>query len=329
MKRRIAAIGAGLVLLLLAACGNTSSASQSASEGGSKHYTIGITLLSLQYPFLDTLYAAAKKQAAKDGVTLIGEDPRQSVSTELAQIQDLIAKKPNAIIMIPVDQQQSIAAAKLVNAAHIPLFLVNTKLVPRFAQDGGKFVSYIGSSDLQAGQIEGQFTAQTLGKSGNVIYLVTQFGGASTELRQQGFLQVLRSHPGIHVVSTQQAQGSRATAKNTMENLLARYKPGTVQAVVAQNDEMAIGALSAINQARRRSQFKLIMGVDAEPAVWPYIKDGQISGSIFQNAVAQGTQSIQQVVKYLSGAHVPSLDNIPFQLVTKQNLTQVIPAAGQ
>ena len=221
-------------------------------------------MLSLQYPFLDTLYAAAKKQAAEDGVTLIGEDPRQSVSTELAQIQDLIAKKPNAIIMIPVDQQQSIAAAKLVNAARIPLFLVNTKLVPRFAQDGGKFVSYIGSSDLQAGQIEGQFAAQTLGKSGNVIYLVTQFGGASTELRQQGFLQVLRSHPGIHVVSTQQAQGSRATAKNTMENLLARYKPGTVQAVVAQTGEMAIGALSAINQARRGSQFKFIMGVNAE-----------------------------------------------------------------
>lgn len=313
----------GMMCSLLLSLGITMGSLGSASAAAvHPKYTIGITLLSLQYPFLDTLYKAAQQQATKLGVRLIGLDPRQSVATELADVQDLIQKHVNAIIMIPVSYQASVAAARLANKAHIPLFLCNTVLAPN---SGAHYISYIGSLDKQAGEIQGTFTVMTLRGHGNIIYLVTQFGGSSTQLRLQGFNQVLRDYPQIHILQTLQGQGSRSKGKIIMEDLLAKYKPGQIQGVVAQNDEMAIGALEAINAAHERKYFKLIMGIDGEPAAIPLVRSGAMTATVFQNAVAQGQGAITTAVSYLQGKSVSPLVDIPFQLVWTDTVNSLFP----
>jgi ABC-type sugar transport system substrate-binding protein len=285
--------------------------------------TIGATLLSLQYPFLVTLNDAMKAEAAKEGVCFDSLDPRQKVDTELSQVEDLITKKVDLMIMVPVDVTQSGAAAKKINGAGIPLMFVNTKLDASFASGGGKVVTYVGSDDVKAGEIQGQYVVDTLGSGGGkIIYLVGQYGGASTNLRKQGFTEILSKHPEISIATELEGHGSRAEGKTIMEDLLQKYSTGQISAVICQNDEMALGALSAIQAAGRRSEFKAIMGLDGEAEALTSISSGCFTATVFQDAVAQGTGAIQTAVKILNGQTVDPLIDIPFKLVTKDNVAQ-------
>jgi ABC-type sugar transport system substrate-binding protein len=126
-------------------------------------------------------------EAAKQGLELVSLDPGQSVSMERHQVEDLIHQKVRLIVMIPVDQKTSQIAAKLINAAGIPLVLLNTKFADDFTSNGGQSVTYIGSDHTEAGKIQGQFLADKLPEGGNVVYLVGEYGGASTERRKAGF----------------------------------------------------------------------------------------------------------------------------------------------
>ena len=181
---------------------------------------VGATLLSLKYPFLVSIDDAMKAEAAKQGIDLRRLDPRQSVATELDQVEDLITKKVDLIVMIPVDQRTSQAAAKLINKAGIPLVLLNTKFTDDFTTSGGKFVTYVGSDDIEAGKMEGQYLIDKLPEGGSVVYLVGEYGGSSTERRKAGFESVIMDHPNLKVVTELQGHGSRVEGKTIMEKLL-------------------------------------------------------------------------------------------------------------
>jgi ABC-type sugar transport system substrate-binding protein len=305
-------------LTLSALALTTFGVADSASAADKK--VVGATLLSLQYPFLVTLDNAMKAEAAKHGIALISLDPRQSVATELDQVEDLITKKVDLMVMIPVDQKTSQAAAKRINKAGIPLVLVNTKFTDDFTAAGGKFATYVGSDDTDAGKLEGQYLADALPEGGNVIYLVGQYGGASTERRKAGFESVLKGHPNLKVVTELQGHGSRAEGKNIMENLLQKYGKGQLQAVVAQNDEMALGASSAIQAADRLGEFKALVGIDGSKPALDAVAAGTLTATVFQDAVGQGTQAMVVANKILSGETVDPQYVIPFRLVTKANV---------
>jgi ABC-type sugar transport system substrate-binding protein len=318
-RRPLAIVSAVTAAVLLAAgCASNTSGN---STGSGSNKKVGATLLSLQYPFLVHLNDAMKAEAQKDGFNLTALDPRQSTATELSQIEDLITKKANAIIMIPVDQKASQAAAAKVNAANIPLILVNT----RFSDDfKGKYVTYVGSDDTEAGTIEGKYVLDQLPQGGSIVYLVGQYGGASTERRKAGFDQVINGS-NIKVATEVEAKGSRAEAKSIMEDLLRRYSnKGQIVGVVAQNDEMAIGASSAIKEAGRSDEFKIIIGVDGSEAGLKAVKSGDMTASVFQDAVGQGTKAAQVAADVLAGKTVDKEYKIPFQLVTKENLANFL-----
>ena len=283
--------------------------------------TVGATLLSLQYPFLVTLDEAMKAEATKNGIDLVSLDPRQSVAKELDQVENLITKKVDLIIMIPIDQKTSQAAAKLINKASIPLVQLNTKFTDDFATNGGKFVTYVGSDDTDAGKIEGQYLVDLLPEGGNVIYLVGQYGGASTERRKAGFYSVIKDHPNLKVVTELQEHGSRAEAKTITENLLQKYPKGQIQALVAQNDEAALGASSAIQAADRLGEFKVLIGVDGSKPALDAVAAGTLTATVFQDAVGQGTQAMAVASKILAGETVDPQYVIPFKLVTKDNVS--------
>ena len=281
---------------------------------------VGVTLLSLQYPFLVTLGKSMEAEAEKKGLKLISLDPRQEVAKELSQIENLITQKVDLIVMIPVDQKTSQNAAKLVNEAGIPLVLLNTRFSDDFAANGGKSVAYVGSDDTDAGKIEGEYLASQLPDGGNVVYLVGEYGGSSTERRKAGFMAAIDGKSNLKIVTELQAHGSRAEAKTIMENLLQKYGKGQIQAVVAQNDEMAIGASSAIQDADRLGEFKVLIGVDGSAPALEAVKAGTLTATVFQDAVGQGAGAIDAASTILSGGTVEPSIVIPFKLVTKENV---------
>jgi ABC-type sugar transport system substrate-binding protein len=282
---------------------------------------VGATLLSLKYPFLVTVGNAMNSEAAKEGIDLVSLDPQQSVARELTQIESLIARKVDLIVMIPVDQKTSQTAAKLINQAGIPLVLLNTRFTDDFTSTGGKFVTYVGSDDTDAGKMEGQHLVDNLREGGNVVYFVGKYGGASTERRKAGFESVIKDHLNLNIVTELQGGGLRTGGKTIMESLLQKYEKGQLQALVAQNDEMAIGAASAIQAAGRLGEFKVVIGVDGSRPALDAVRAGTLTATVFQDAVGQGTQAVLAASKILAGETVEPQLVIPFQLVTKDNVS--------
>ena len=284
--------------------------------------TVGATLLSLQYPFYVTLNESMAAEAQRLGVDLMPLDPLQQSDTELTQVADLITRQVDAIIMIPVDGTASQTAAADVNAAGIPLIVVNTKLDRSFFDEGGTIATYVGSGE-QSGEIQ----AHHIGRQGNpvrVIHLVDEDGGASSDLRKEGFTKVMGEHRGFVIAFTLDGQGSRAEGKALMEDLLETYGFGAFDSVVSQNDEMVLGALSAIDAAGRRDEFKHLIGVGAGPDALKSIMDGGLTASVFQDAVSQGVSAIQAACTVIAAEDVPGHTVIPFQMVTADNVDQYL-----
>jgi len=321
--RLCGALLAGAVVAVLPACSSSNSPAAGSTSGGGGTGPVGITLLSLQFPFLVTLSDAAKKEAAKNNFKLVSLDPRGSASTETSQIENLITQQVKVIVMIPLDQKESQAAARKVNAAHIPLVLTNNRFDDSFAKSGGTVASFVGSDDAQAGQIEGNYAVKQLPGGGNIVYLTNTAGASSTVRRSAGFNQVMQSHSNIKIVSSQDGHGSRAEGKSLMENFLSKYGKGQLQGVVAQTDEMALGAASAIKAAGRMGEFKIIIGVDGEPAARVAVVSGDMTATVFQDAVAQGTTAMDVARQILDGKTPKPSIIIPFRLLTKTNVGTV------
>lgn len=324
-RRRLVGLGAAAaVLALTAACGSSSgggdssaspSGSSSPSVGGK---SIGVTMINMRDPDLVIMSDAMQKAADASGDKLDLLDTKGDVPTELQQIEDLITRKPDAIVMQALDGAASQQAAKEVNAAGIPLFTLSTD----FAEGNTlKIESYIGVDDTEAGKIQGKYVNDQLPNGGKILYIVGTYGASWTDRRKAGFESVVNKN--ITVAQEIQANGSRDEGKKVMEDMLQKFGPDAgISGVVCHNDEMCIGAASAIAEAKRQGEFKFVIGVDGTSAGYAAIKDGSMTATVRQDSAGQGTKTIEVVNQFLAGQKIDSRYYLPWTLVDKANVSQ-------
>jgi ABC-type sugar transport system substrate-binding protein len=299
----------------VAACGSSGSSSGAASGGGGGK-TIGVSVLNMRDPDLANMTAAMKAKASALGEKLDVVDAKGDVSTELNQVEDLVTKHVDGIIMMPIDGKASQSAAKQVNQANIPLFALSTEFAP-----GAKvnLKSYIGVDDTEAGRMQGQYVNKMLPNGGRIIYIVGTYGASWTDRRKTGFMQT--KHPNIQIASELQANGSRDEAKRITEDLLRKYpNKGQIVGLVAQNDEMAIGAAQAIHEAGRQSEFKVVVGVDGTKPGLQAIKSGEETATVLQRSADQGVKAVEVAASELADKPIKPRYDLPFVLVTKANV---------
>lgn len=312
INRRTRSLGAlsilAIAVLGMSACAPGASTSQSGS--------IGVSLNSLEYPFIVTMNDAMQDEAAQSGLSLVTVDSRANVATELSQMEDLLTRNVDVVVMDAVDAESSEATGKRVNAAGIPLILVDN----RFAEDSDiDVVAYVGTDAMESGRLQAKYLNEALPDGGKIIYLVGVYGAPWTENRKAGFLEVVNDN--FEIATEIEAQGSRADGKTVMEDLLRRYStPGEIVALVAQNDEMAIGAASAIREAGRADEFKVIVSVDGSAAGLEAVTDGSITATILQDPDEIGRVAIQTAKKVAAGEEVEKEIFIPFETVTAENV---------
>lgn len=308
--------GRGLAALSLVTAAVLGLSACASGAGGGENGMIGVSLNSLEYPFIVTMNDAMTDEAQKEGVGLVTVDSRASVATELSRMEDLLTRNVDVIVMDAVDAKSSEAAGKRVNAAGIPLVLVDN----RFADDSDiDVVSYVGTDAKESGRLQAEYLNQALPEGGKIIYLVGVYGAPWTENRKAGFLEVVNDN--VEIATETEAQGSRADGKTVMEDLLRRYStPGEISAIVAQNDEMAIGAVSAIQEAGREDEFQVIVSVDGSEAGLEAVADGTITATILQDPDEIGRVAIQTARKVAAGEDVEKEIFIPFETVTADNV---------
>jgi inositol transport system substrate-binding protein len=191
---------------------------------------------------------------------------------------------------------------------------VNRRPAEHTLPDG---VAFVGSEDLQAGTLEMEELARLMHYRGHVAIMVGELASNGAQLRTKGVEDVVSKYPGMKIVEKQVGNFQRERGLDLMNNWLTA---GTaIDAVAANNDEMAIGAIMAIQQARMAPGKMLVGGVDATPDALAEVAKGTLAVTVFQDARGQARGAIDAAVKLSRGEKVDSFVWIPFELVTRDN----------
>ncbi len=175
---------------------------------------------------------------------------------------------------------------------------------------------YVGSDDYNAGEQQAEFFTKLLNGQGTVAILEGMPGTDPAIQRTAAVEDIVAKHPGMEVVRKQVANWRRPEAVQVMENWIIAGEP--IDVVAANNDEMAIGAVMALQEAGMKDQV-MVFGVDATPDALQLMERGELDGTVFQNARAQGAGSVEATVKALKGELTENEVWIPFELVTPDN----------
>ncbi len=238
--------------------------------------------------------AAAKRQGIK--YTALAPE-KYAVDNQIRIMEDLIQKKVDAIVIVPIDGAGIVSGIERANKAKIPVFNLNTQAT------GGEVIGYAGVDHVVLGQILGQYAVDTLKGKGNLVILEGTTGASSAIERLEGMMGVLKKAPGIKVLASTTAKYNRQQAMKVMEDLLTRLPE--IDMVLCANDAMALGAKEAIKDARRKV---LVAGIDAIPEALEAVRTGELAGTVDSNGFDQGFVGVDLTAKYLLKDQKPPKD---------------------
>jgi inositol transport system substrate-binding protein len=284
---------------------------------------IGVSMAKFDDNFLTVLRNGMQDYAKTlNGVNLQVEDAQNDVSKQLSQIQNFVAQKVDAIIVNPVDTDATPAMTKLASEAGIPLVYVN-----RLPADGDKLpakVSFVGSNEADSGTLEMQEVCKLMGGKGNILVMMGELSNQAARQRTQDVHDVIAKPEcsGIKIVEEQTGNWERTQGTDLMTNWISSGVQ--FDAVVSNNDEMAIGAIQALKAAGVDMKKVIVGGVDATQDALAAMKAGDLDVTVFQNAAAQGSGSVDTALKLAKGEKVETLVWVPFELVTPANMDQYL-----
>lgn len=273
--------------------------------------TIGFAVSTLANPFFVTMKEAGEAKAAELGLEMITLDAQDNNERQASQIEDLISRGVDVLIINPVDSDAVATSVIQANEAGIPVITVTRP------SNGGEVVQHLDIDNAYAGQLVAEQLVADLGGKGRVAILEGIPGAPSAQARQEGFLAVLEDYPDIEVVSSLTANYSREEGARVMEDVLQANPE--LDAVYAHNDEMALGAVRAIEAAGRMSEIK-VYGIDAVDDALQAIRDGQMVATVKQQPDVEMATAVESAASILRGEEVEPLVIIPLVLVTADDL---------
>lgn len=274
-------------------------------------YRIGVSYENLENEYVKGLQKAIRQKADELNVTLIEKDGRGKAENQVTQVENFIFDEVDAIILNPYQKDGTVLAVKKAREAKIPLIVLSGEV-----ENLDEATAYVGSNDIVAGRMETELIANELGGKGNVVILHIQ-GGSSVQIsRDAGIKNVLSQYPDIHIIAEQTANGNREQAKYLMDKWLKTLPD--IDAVIAQNDAMALGASDAIKEARIEKEIHVV-GIDAISEAVNAVKNGRMLGTIFQDSEKQGFMAVELALKAAQGEEIDHVNYSPFRIITKRS----------
>ncbi len=281
--------------------------------------TIGVSMALFDDNFLTVLRNGMSDYAKTlDGVTLQIEDAQNDVAKQQSQIQNFIAAGVDAIIVNPVDTDATAAMSKIAADAGVALVYVNRE--PVNVNELPEKQAFVASNEAESGTLETKEVCRLLGGKGKAVVMMGELSNQAARMRTQDVKDVLATDEckGIEIVEEQTANWSRTQGADLVTNWLSAGLE--FDAVIANNDEMAIGAIQSLKAAGRSMDSVVIAGVDATQDALAAMEAGDLDVTVFQNAAGQGKGSVDAALKLAKGEAVEKKVYIPFELVTPENL---------
>ena len=301
-----------MVLLLVTGFVFANGANEKASKD---KILIGLSMNTLNNPFFVDVVAGAKKAAKENGVELIVTDAQNQPSKQLEDVENLIQRKPDLLILDPSDSDAIISAVESANEKNIPVLTIDRK------SNGGDVIAHIGFDAIHSGQIAGTFLAEQLHGKGKIVELMGIMGTNVAQDRSKGFNQIIAKYPEMVIVAKQSADFDRAKAMEVMENIL-QANP-VIDGVYAANDEMALGAIEAIEAAGRLDQIILI-GCDAIDPALEKIREKKLEATIAEPPFFLGKNAVLNALKILNGEKIDKDIILESTLVTLENVDKIV-----
>ena len=247
--------------------------SSAASAAGEK---IGLVVSTQNNPFFVTLKEGAVQKANELGYELIVLDSQNDPSKELGNVEDLLVKGVDVLLINPTDSDAVVSSVRAANRSKIPVVTLDR------AANGGKVVSHVASDNVLGGEVAGNYIVEKLGGKGKVVELEGIPGTTAARDRGEGFNKAIAGK--LDVVAKQAADFDRTKGLTVMENILQAQPE--INAVFAHNDEMALGALKAIESSGRKNI--IVVGFDATDDAVAAVKDGKLSATVAQKPAEIG-----------------------------------------
>lgn len=279
---------------------------------------IGYSNPNFDHVFQQTLRDAAKSLAQKNGDTIQIEDAREDVSTQISQIKNFIANKVDGILVGPVSTDATVQITKLAADAGIPIAYVNRR--PADADALGGLSTYVGSDNFQAGTLQAQAVCAKAGGQGKAVLLEGTLANEDALNRTDAVKKALKASncAGVAIVAEQQADWDRTKGADAVSNWLASGKEFNI--VLANNDEMALGAINALKATGLDPKTYIIAGIDATDDAVAALKAGDMTITVYQDAAGQAEAAVTAIGKALAGEKLPPYTDIPFKTVTAENV---------
>ncbi|MGF1882657.1 ribose ABC transporter substrate-binding protein RbsB [Vibrio splendidus] len=267
--------------------------------------TMAIVLSTLNNPFFVTMKDGAEAKAEELGYKLIVLDSQNDPSKELSNIEDLTIRGVKAILINPTDSDAVSNAIRIANRSNIPVLTLDR------GASRGDVVSHIASDNVIGGEMAGHFIMEKVGEKAKVIQLEGIAGTSAARERGKGFMNAVNGSD-LELLASQPADFDRTKGLNVMENLLAANPD--VQAVFAQNDEMALGALRAVQAS---GKDVMIVGFDGTEDGIAAVNRGLLGATVAQQPDLIGSLGVEMADKVLKGETVDEYVPVPLKIIAK------------
>lgn len=293
-----------LSLMVLSACSMESGLIKEQPKKESlQDVKIGVSISTLNNPFFVSVKDGIVKEAKKKGMETVVVDAQDDTSKQISGIEDLILKGVDVLVVNPTDSAAISSSVLSANEAGIPVITIDR------SAENGEVATFIASDNVSGGEMAGTYIVEQLGEKANVVELEGVSGASATRERGKGFHTIADKQ--LNVVTSQTAEFDRTKGLTVMENILQGNKD--VEAVFAHNDEMALGAIEAIQAAGKDI---LVLGFDGTKDALDAVKEGKLDGTIAQQPALIGEEAVNAAVKILKGDKVEENISVPLKLQT-------------
>lgn len=276
-----------------------------------KDLRIDVALANFDLNFVSILRTQMAKEMEKEKIQGQFEDAKGDIAVQVQQVENFINQGVDAIILNPVDTQGVKPMMEAAKRANIPLIFVNRK--PEVELSGK--MAYVGSDSLLGGRMEMEALAKKMNYKGNVAILMGALSAEEARQRTKATEDVIAKYKEMKVVEKQSAQWMRNEAVDVTSGWL--LSGNKIDAIAANNDEMAIGAIMALNQSGKKDI--LVAGIDGTPDALQFIKNGKLALTVFQDAAGQGKGAVTMAKQVIDGKNGDKFMWIPYQVITKDN----------
>ncbi|AUJ25241.1 MULTISPECIES: ribose ABC transporter substrate-binding protein RbsB [Virgibacillus] len=299
-----------VIVFILGACSTDAPGSEEDNdkEANNDKVKVGLSISTLNNPFFVTLRDGAESAAEEAGFEIVTSDAQNDPSTQLSDIEDLIQQDIDVLLVNPVDSEAVVTAVESANQANIPVITVDR------SSEGGEIVTHIASDNVAGGEIAGEFIAEQLGEEGKIVELEGISGSSAARERGEGFHNIMDELDGMEIVAKQTADFDRTKGLSVMENIIQGTKD--IDALFAHNDEMALGAIEAL-ESQNMLEDVVVVGFDATEDAVAAVSEGRMLATVAQQPKLIGEKAIDAAGKIVEGEELEEFIPVELELVTE------------